>query len=111
MSEIKAIIRTERLDDVLQAIRSAGSDAGITVSTIEGFGRAVRLDVVTDDQAFGRVEMSKVETVIAHTLVPAVIDAIVSAARTGRPGDGKIFVSAIDQAVDIRTGTVAGLSE
>lgn len=102
MKEIKAIVRLERLNDVLHAIRQIPNVSGVTVSSVEGFGRTVAES--PDEAGYGHVPMSKVETVVPTDHLSAVLDAIVTAARTGRAGDGKIFVTAIQQSVDIRAG-------
>ncbi len=105
MKKIEAVIKPFKLDEVKEALHEVGV-SGITVTEAKGFGRQkghtelyrgaeyvvdflpkVRLEVVVDDDQADRV-----------------VEAIAGAARTGRIGDGKIFVSAIDQAVRIRTG-------
>jgi nitrogen regulatory protein P-II 1 len=102
MKEIKAIVRLERLDDVLHAIRQVPDVSGVTVSSVEGFGRTVAGG--SEEPGYGHVPMSKVETVVPNEHLGAVLEAIVGAARTGRAGDGKIFVTTIQQTVDIRGG-------
>lgn len=102
MREIKAIVRLERLHDVLHAIRQIPNVSGVTVSSVEGFGRTVADS--SEEPGYGHVPMSKVETVVPTDHLSAVLEAIVGAARTGRPGDGKIFITAIEQTVEIRGG-------
>lgn len=102
MKEIKAIVRLDRLHDVLHAIRQLPNVSGVTVSEIQGFGRTVADS--PEEPGYGQVAMSKVETVVTAAQLDEVLRAIVAAARTGRPGDGKIFVSAIEQVVAIRAG-------
>lgn len=106
MREIKAIIRLERLNDVLHALRQVPKVAGVTVSTVEGFGRTAA-DSATEP-GYGRVQMSKVEIVVSTELVDAVLEAIVAGARTGRPGDGKIFIAPVERIVQIRAGLQPG---
>ena len=106
MREIKAIIRLERLNDVLRALRQVPHVTGVTVSTVEGFGRTVA-DTATE-AGYGRVQMSKVEIVVSTELVDAVLEAIVAGARTGRPGDGKIFIAPVERIVEIRVGLQPG---
>ena len=102
MKEIKAIVRLDRLRDVLHAIRQIPNVSGVTVSEVQGFGRTVADSA--EEPGYGQVAMSKVETVVASEQLDHVLRAIVAAARTGRPGDGKVFVSAIEQVVEVRTG-------
>ena len=100
MVEIKAIIRLDRLDGVLHAVRRLPGASGLTVSKVEGFGR--ENPPRADSGGFGRVLMAKVETVVQRDSAPAVVDAITRAAITGRPGDGKIFIMPVEQVFDIR---------
>ena len=105
MKKVEAIIKPFKLDEVKEALHDIGV-SGITVTEAKGFGRQkghtelyrgaeyvvdflpkVRLEVVVDDGQVDRV-----------------VEAIATAARTGRIGDGKIFVSTIDKAIRIRTG-------
>ena len=105
MKKIEAIIKPFKLDDVKEALHEVGV-SGITVTEAKGFGRQkghtelyrgaeyvvdflpkVKLEVVVEDDQVGRV-----------------VEAIAAAARTGRIGDGKIFVIPVDEAVRIRTG-------
>ena len=104
MVEIKAIVRPERLDDVLHAMRQVPDSAGVTVSRVEGFGRET--PPRSDGGGFGRVLMAKVETVVSREAATAVVEAIARAAGTGRAGDGKIFVIPVDSVTNIRTGAV-----
>ena len=87
---------------MLHAIRQIPNVSGVTVSEVEGFGRTVADSA--EEPGYGHVAMSKVETVVSSTQLQDVLRAIVNAARTGRPGDGKIFVSAIEQVVEVREG-------
>ena len=102
MREIKAIVRLERLADVLHGVRQIPNVSGVTVSTVEGFGRTVADS--GNEPGYGRVQMSKVEIVVPTVAVDAVLEAIVSGARTGRPGDGKIFIAPVERTVEIRAG-------
>lgn len=102
MVEIKAIVRVDRLEDVLHAIRGVAGTAGVTVSKVEGFGR--EQPPRSETGGFGRVVMAKVETVVARETAPLVVRAINAAAATGRPGDGKIFVFPVESVVNIRSG-------
>lgn len=105
MKLITAIIRSFKLDEVREALTQAGV-SGITVTEVKGFGRQkghtelyrgaeyvvdflpkLKIDVVVDDKA-----------------VESAIEAIIKSARTGKIGDGKIFVTTVEQVVRIRTG-------
>ena len=100
MHEIKAIIRRERLEDVLEALHARPELPGVTISVVQGVGR----HAVAGGESFGEVQMAKVETVVTADLVDWVVDTIQRAAATGRPGDGKIFVIPVERAVQIRSG-------
>lgn len=101
MQEIKAVIRLGRLDAVLHALHEMDLP-GVTISEVRGVGR--RLDVPDEEVQYGEVRMAKLEIVVPESLVTPVITAIETAARTGRPGDGKVFVSPVSDALRIRTG-------
>ena len=105
MKLVTAIIKPFKLDEVREALSAIGVQ-GITVTEVKGFGRQKGhtelyrgAEYVVDFLPKIRVEM-----VVADELVEGVIEAIVKAARTGKIGDGKIFVSDVDQAIRIRTG-------
>lgn len=102
MREIKAIVRQERVDDVVHELHAVGELPGITVSTVRGIGHTHSRE--QHGHSYGEVEMAKVEIVVDDALADIVVRAIVAGARTGRPGDGKIFVYAVDRVVRIRTG-------
>ena len=106
MKEIKAIIRTHRLDAVLQALTSHPDLPGVTVSHVRGFGRTVGRPESDDLSSidFANVAMTKVETVIEDNAIDNVVELIEKAAHTGRRGDGKIFVSDIADCVRISNG-------
>jgi nitrogen regulatory protein PII len=105
VKQVTAIIKPFKLDEVREALAEVGVN-GLTVTEVKGFGRQKGhtelyrgAEYVVDFLPKIRVEM-----VIADELVDGVIEAIVKAARTGKIGDGKIFVSVVLQAVRIRTG-------
>lgn len=100
MREIKAIVRTDRLEDVLHALHAIEGLPGITISVVKGVGRTRGGEETT---GFGEVQMAKLEIVVEPEVENPVVDAIVGAAYTGRPGDGKIFVYAVARVVRIRT--------
>jgi nitrogen regulatory protein P-II 1 len=105
MKKIEAIIKPFKLDEVKDALDKVGV-TGITITEAKGFGRQKGHTELYRGAEY-RVEFLpkvKVEILIDDAKVVAVVDAIVEAARTGRIGDGKIFVSPVDDAVRIRTG-------
>lgn len=102
MREIKAIVRQERVDDVIHELHAVGDLPGVTVSTVRGIGHTHGR--AQHGHAYGEVEMAKLEIVVDEALVDIVVKAIVAGARSGGPGDGKIFVYAVDRVVRIRTG-------
>ena len=105
MKLITAIIKPFRLDDVRNALSEVGVN-GMTVTEVKGFGRQ-RGHTELYRGAEYEVDFlpkSKVEVAVSDELVERVIEAITAAARTGKVGDGKIFVSSVEQAVRIRTG-------
>ncbi|MBP1606904.1 MAG: glnK 1 [Acidobacteria bacterium] len=99
MQEIKAIIRTDRLQDVIQALHALPSLPGVTVSTVRGFGKRAS---GTGAAEYDQTDFTKLEAVVDDDMVRSVIDAIVQHARTGGPGDGRIFVMPVLQAIRIR---------
>ena len=105
MKKIEAIIKPFKLDDVKDALHEAGV-SGITVSEVKGFGRQKGHTELYRGAEYvvDFLPKVKVEVVVEDGLVDRVLEAIESAARTGRIGDGKIFVTAVEQAVRIRTG-------
>lgn len=105
MKKVEAIIRPFKLDEVKESLAELGVH-GMTVTEVKGFGRTGGKKEVYRGSAYvvDFVPKVKVEVVVPDTLVRQVVDAVVSAARTGRIGDGKIFVVPMDEAVRIRTG-------
>ena len=106
MKEIKAIIQPFVADKVISALREMADLPGVTVSEVKGFGhgRALgRPDSPDELEIFG-VKKIKLEIVVPDELVEKVVQLIVERAHTGNPGDGKIFISAVDDVVKIRTG-------
>lgn len=105
MKKIEAIIKPFKLDEVKDALSEVGIQ-GMTVTEVKGFGRTGGKKEVYRGSAYvvDFVPKVKVEIVVADDQTQQVLDAIEKSAKTGRIGDGKIFVSAIDKAVRIRTG-------
>src|SRR5258706_15437308 len=107
MKMIVAIIKPSRLDAVLDAVTEAGA-SGLTVTEVRGFGRQKGKTEVYRGAEYEVKLLPKVklEIVAAPEHVEAITDAIVTAARTGKIGDGKIWVGELDSALRIRTGEV-----
>ena len=105
MKLITAVVKPFRLDDVRNALAEVGVQ-GMTVTEVKGFGRTGGKKEVYRGSAYvvDFVPKVKVEIVVPDDVVHAVMDAIEKSAKTGRIGDGKIFVSPLDEAVRIRTG-------
>ena len=105
MKLVIAIIKPFKLDEVRDALNAIGI-AGMTVSEIKGYGRQKGHTEIYRgaEYAVSFLPKLKIELAVSSEQVQAVIDAISSVARTGQIGDGKIFVSPLDQAIRIRTG-------
>ena len=105
MKLITAIIRPFKLDDVRKAIGDAGVQ-GITVTEVRGFGRQRgHMEIYRGaEYAVEFVPKAKMEIAVEDALVEQVIEAIMTAAQTGKVGDGKVFVFDLTQVVRIRTG-------
>ncbi|QIZ70075.1 P-II family nitrogen regulator [Oxynema aestuarii] len=105
MKKVEAIIRPFKLDEVKIALVNAGV-VGMTVSEVRGFGRQKGQTerYRGSEYTVEFLQKLKVEIVIDDDQVDMVVDKIVSAARTGEIGDGKIFVSPVNEIIRIRTG-------
>ena len=105
MKKIEAIIKPFKLDEVKEALHEVGV-SGITVTEAKGFGRQKGHTELYRGAEYvvDFVPKVKLEVVVEDSLVENVVDAIENAARTGRIGDGKIFVFDVEQAIRIRTG-------
>ena len=105
MKKIEAVIKPFKLDDVKDALHDVGV-SGITVTEVKGFGRQKGHTELYRgaEYVIDFLPKVKVEVVVEDVIVENVIEAITQAARTGRIGDGKIFVLPIEEAVRIRTG-------
>ena len=104
MKKIEAIIKPFKLDEVKDALGQLGIQ-GMTVSEVKGFGRTGGKKEVYRGSAYvvDFVPKVKIEVVVSDSQVGQVIETILKAAKTGRIGDGKIFVVPIEEAVRIRT--------
>jgi nitrogen regulatory protein P-II 1 len=105
MKKIEAIIKPFKLDDVREALSSIGV-TGMTASEVKGFGRQKGHTELYRGAEYvvDFLPKLKIEIVINEDQVEPCIDAITTAARTGKIGDGKIFVTSVEKVVRIRTG-------
>lgn len=105
MKKIEAIIKPFKLDEVREALSNIGAN-GLTVTEVKGFGRQKGHTELYRGAEYvvDFLPKIKLELVLADDMVEAAMDAIIKAAHTGKIGDGKIFVSSIEQVVRIRTG-------
>ena len=105
MKKIEAIIKPFKLDDVKEALTQIGI-SGMTVSEVKGYGRQQGHTELYRGAEYvvDFLPKVKIEVVVKAEDVDNVVDTIVQAARTGKIGDGKVFVSDIEQVVRIRTG-------
>lgn len=105
MKLITAIIRPHKLDEVRAAIGEAGV-SGITVSEVRGFGRQHGHTEIYRgaEYAVEFVPKTRIDIAVVNTAVDRVMEALMKAARTGKVGDGKVFVTELVQVVRIRTG-------
>ncbi len=105
MKLITAIVKPFKLDQVREALAEIGV-SGLTVTDVKGFGRQKGHTEVYRGAEYvvDFLPKTKIEAVVSDELCDRAIDAIVTAARTGRIGDGKIFVHDLQQAIRIRTG-------
>ena len=105
MKKIEAIIKPFKLDEVKEALQEAGIQ-GLSVTEVKGFGRQKGHTELYRGAEYvvDFLPKVKIEVVLADDMVDAAIEAIICAARTDKIGDGKIFVSTVEQAIRIRTG-------
>ena len=104
MKKIEAIIKPFKLEDVKEALAGVGV-TGMTVSEVKGFGRQKGHTEIYrgSEYTVDFLPKIKLEIVLAENLVASAVETIVKAAKTGKIGDGKVFVSQIENAVRIRT--------
>jgi nitrogen regulatory protein P-II 1 len=105
MKKIEAIIKPFKLDEVREALSGVGV-TGLTVTEVKGFGRQKGHTELYRGAEYvvDFLPKVKIEMVVAASLAETAIETIVKAARTGKIGDGKIFVSDVQQVIRIRTG-------
>lgn len=105
MKKIEAVIKPFKLDEVKEALHDVGIQ-GITVLEAKGFGRQKGHTELYRGAEYvvDFLPKVKIEVVVDDTMTDRVVDAIQQSAKTGRIGDGKIFISTVDEAIRIRTG-------
>ncbi|KIO49395.1 P-II family nitrogen regulator [Nitrosospira sp. NpAV] len=107
MKKIEAIIKPFKLDEVCEALNEVGV-SGLTITEVKGFGRQKGHTELYRGAEYvvDFLPKIKIEIVVPEALVDSIIETIVNVARTGKIGDGKIFVTSIEQVVRIRTGEI-----
>lgn len=105
MRKVEAIIKPFKLDEVKEALNEIGIQ-GLTVSEVKGFGRQKGHTELYRGAEYvvDFIPKIKMDIIVSDDLVPKVVEVIAEAARTGRIGDGKIFVTPVDEVIRIRTG-------
>jgi nitrogen regulatory protein P-II 1 len=105
MKKVEAVIKPFKLDEVREALSGIGAN-GLTVTEVKGFGRQKGHTELYRGAEYvvDFLPKIKLELVVADKMVDAVVEAIVKAAHTGKIGDGKIFVSSVEEVIRIRTG-------
>ena len=108
MKKIEAVIKPFKLDDVREALTEIGI-TGMTVSEVKGFGRQKgHTEVYRDaEYAVDFLPKVKIELVLADDLVERAVETIVETARSGKIGDGKIFILPVEEVIRVRTGETA----
>ena len=105
MKKISAVVKPFRVDEVKEALKGVGV-AGMTVSEVQGFGRQAGHTEVYRGAEYqvDFVPKVKFEVIVDDDAVQGIVDAIVTSARTGKIGDGKIWITDVEQLIRIRTG-------
>ena len=105
MKRIEAIIKPHKFEEVQEALREAGVQ-GMTVTEVKGFGRQRGHTEIYrgSEYVVDFLPKTKIEIIAPDDEAPAIVDAIIKSANTGKIGDGKIFVSDIEDVIRIRTG-------
>ncbi|MDR5172737.1 P-II family nitrogen regulator [Methylobacillus pratensis] len=105
MKKIEAVIKPFKLDEVREALSEIGAN-GLTVTEVKGFGRQKGHTELYRGAEYvvDFLPKIKVELVVTDDIVDAAVESIIKAARTGKIGDGKIFVTPVEQIIRIRTG-------
>jgi len=104
MKKIEAIVKPFKLDEIKDALSELGVD-GMTVTEVRGFGRQKGHTEIYrgSEYTVDFLPKIKIEIVVSDSISDSAVDAIVKSAKTGKIGDGKVFVSAVQEAVRIRT--------
>lgn len=104
MKKIEAIIKPFKLEEVKEALADVGVE-GLTVTEVKGFGRQKGHTEIYrgSEYTVDFLPKIKIETVVADDIVQRAVDAVIKAAKTGKIGDGKVFILPVDEAVRIRT--------
>ena len=107
MKKIEAIFKPFKLDEVREALSEIGV-SGLTVTEVKGFGRQKGHTELYRGAEYvvDFLPKVKIEVVVPESLADSAVEAIIKAARTGKSGDGKIFISSVDPVVRIRTGEI-----
>jgi nitrogen regulatory protein PII len=107
MKKIEAVVKPFKLDEVREALAEVGV-TGLTVTEVKGFGRQKGHTELYRGAEYvvDFLPKVKIEVVVTEKMLESAIEAIVKAARTGKIGDGKIFVTSVEQVVRIRTGEI-----
>lgn len=105
MKKVEAVIKPFKLDEVREALSAIGVN-GLTVTEVKGFGRQKGHTELYRGAEYvvDFLPKIKIEVILASDMVDSAIEAIIKAAHTGKIGDGKIFVSSVEQVIRIRTG-------
>jgi nitrogen regulatory protein PII len=105
MKKIEAIIRPFRIDDVREALSEIGIK-GMTLTEVKGYGRQKGHTELYrgSEYQIDFLPKVKIEVVVSDALVEKVVDTILKTAKTGQVGDGKIFISSVEDAIRVRTG-------
>ncbi|QDC43675.1 P-II family nitrogen regulator [Methylophilus medardicus] len=105
MKKVEAVIKPFKLDEVREALSAIGVN-GLTVTEVKGFGRQKGHTELYRGAEYvvDFLPKIKIEVILAGDMVDSAIEAIIKAAHTGKIGDGKIFVSSVEQVIRIRTG-------
>ena len=111
MKKIESIIKPFKLDEVREALSEIGV-TGLTVTEVKGFGRQKGHTELYRGAEYvvDFLPKVKIEIVVSDNLVDQAVETIVNAARTGKIGDGKIFVTSVEQVVRIRTGETGDIA-
>ena len=105
MKKVEAVIKPFKLDEVREALSAIGVN-GLTVTEVKGFGRQKGHTELYRGAEYvvDFLPKIKIEVILASDMVDSTIEAIIKAAHTGKIGDGKIFVTSVEQVIRIRTG-------